>query len=279
MTRSQLLDKIEKEISSQNYASLPFSVSREELEKAASNFLEFLDLPDETKTAFFRKVVPTDTGSTVGYVKRNQANRDADTKEYVHYNEYFDEYFSELLNTDPTIENFVNSARHIYNEAKKLFTSITDTFETQIPGFTDKFFSKDMLPRFYLRFLKYGTQGKNGIIAQGHYDRGALTLALAESQPGLRIGTQKSLTEIVHEEKQAILFPGKAIENILPHMQPAWHDVIQKNDKEYRPGVTRWAIVFFADAIDQPEYTVADTRPKNYLASNTQKQAGTQANP
>jgi isopenicillin N synthase-like dioxygenase len=257
------LDKILTELTQQGYAPLPFSLTKEYLNQAAESFMDFLELPEKTK--FSALAIKEDRGSTIGYMLRHsQKDTRADNKEYVHYNEYFERFFKNLLDTgNPRIDNFVNYSRKIYKEAKRTIQTILDTFEPLVPGISERFISHEKLPRFYLRFIKYDCAGTNGLIAKGHYDRGALTLALSESSPGLRIGKPENLKEIVHEDSQAILFPGRAITEITDRIKPAWHDAVQKNAPP-RPGVSRWAIVFFADLINQPDYTWEQAHTMEY---------------
>ncbi len=252
------LERVVGDLQRRGFSPVPFPLTREQLERAANAFLDFIALPLDTKTRFTGMAFPGDRGSVVGYAKKQKAAdvRD-DNKEYVHYNEHFERFFVALLGTHPVIDAFVAEARIVYDAAKDTLGHILDALEEYRPGIKQEFMTPGTLPRFYLRFIKYDHVGRDGTIAKGHYDRGALTLAIAESAPGLRIGTEESLTEIVHQEQQAVLFPGEAIEKVFDStvIKPAWHDAIQKDDKQVRPGVARWAIVFFGDLLNQPEYS------------------------
>ena len=259
------LETIVQEIKRDGFTSIPFMYKRNDFERAANRFLDFLELPLLTKSTFFAQTHPKDRGSTVGYVLRtgktiSDTSTDEiiklDNKEYVHYNEYFEKYFGHLVN-QPRVKEFIDEARTIYTLAKGTLYELLKEYEKEFPNIKEQFFAKRKPPRFYLRFLKYDNVGEDGTIAKPHYDRGALTLALAESSPGLRIGPKDKQVEVKHQDGQALHFPGMGIEEATRkgYLPPAWHDVVQKNKEPIRPGVARWSIVFFADLINQPEYT------------------------
>ena len=99
-------------------------------------------------------------------------------------------------------------------------------------------------------FRKNRLRKKEGdFLAKAHYDRGALTLALAESSPGLRLGeNEEKLEEIVHKDRSLIFMPSLRFNKVTSkEFTPTWHDVIQKKSERVNSQVSRWAIVFFAD--------------------------------
>lgn len=256
-----LKERIETEIQRQRYAILPFALSQSELDEAATSFGRFLELPAETKQAFTAKAHPEDRGSTIGYVLRTK-EEGKDQKEYFHYNRHVPDFFPELLGNNPVIDTFLLNAHRIYTTAEQQIIDITDTF-----GVKERFIPEQGPPRFYLRFLHYHHHNTDTFSAKGHYDRGALTLALWESAPGLRIGPKDQQVEVTHRNRDALLFPGIDAEHVFG-WEGAWHDVVQKTASD------RKAIVFFVNRVDQPDYTEEQTHtcvihPNNQTPADT----------
>lgn len=77
-----------------------------------------------------------------------------------------------------------------------------------------------------------------------------MTLALAESAPGLRIGSvPQDLTPIDHHDGQAVFFLGGNFQAVLgdTDLKPGWHDVVQQGEASPHQSYARWAIVAFID--------------------------------
>lgn len=245
--------RILREVKERNYATVSFPLPHKEFVYAANNYLGFLGLSQKEKEIFFCILNHKDDASQIGYVRRTQEQEDygkLDDKEYFHYNEHAKERFASLLkNPHPQITAFWKSAEKIYDEARLAFSHVMRAFDTEFPGIYKEFFPSGLKPKFYLRFLKYNVRGLGKTLARGHYDRGGFTLALAESDPGLRMGkNDKDLREVEHGRGHVLLMPAyKANKITSGDFRPTWHDVIQK--KEPKPGeeTARWAIVFFAD--------------------------------
>ena len=247
----KLLSKIKNELKERSYTEVQFNLPKEELNKAATAFLEFLKLPEELKEKIYFQIVPNNRGYKVGYEKTQREYGDTDNKELFQYNEYAEEAFKELIDTKKEIAEFFKSTRKIYEEAKSVMDTIIKLFDKEFPGLHKKFFPEDTKPYFYLRFLKYNATNKGNFLAKGHYDRGSCTLALAESAPGLRIGKNDiNLSEVKHKEKTAFFILGINFKKITSEeLLPSWHDVVQKSEDCYSKEIARWAIVFFADPV------------------------------
>lgn len=244
------LENIKQDIIEKNYSQILFPLSHKELSAAAETFLEFLTLSQDYKEKFYTRINPDDPGSHVGYVHRSKANG-KDDKEFFHYHECAEEVFKDLLSENNfVVQNFFESARRVYKESVKTLEELLKEFEKEFPGIHGKFFPKHKVKNFYLRFLKYNSKEQGDFLARGHYDRGGLTLALAESAPGLRIGKNgKLLQEVIHKEKHAIFMPAYHFKKITNNsFMPTWHDVVQSKEDKYSEGISRWAIVFFCDA-------------------------------
>src|SRR3989344_5598230 len=266
-------DTMKEKIVSHNYFPIAFSLPHKEFRKTADHFFSFLTLPLEVKQRFYLLTKEDDRESMVGYMKREQQKGDLDEKEYFHYNRYAKDAFGALPGSeDKRVTDFFSAAHSIYEDAEDLMRAIIQEFDVSFPGLYQNFFPEDAHPHFYLRFLKYSSQGRGDLLAGGHYDLGGCTLALAESAPGLRIGRdQETLQEIEHRDGQAIFMPGLQFHELTSDdLPPAWHDVVQKKDDrmgggEYGDDTARWAVVFFADPATLTETRWEDRhRPKSY---------------
>jgi len=222
---------------------------------------------------FHHKIDSHDDESVIGYVGRrgdliyHEKKQYYDEKEYFHYNRYVADAFGALMDEDDRrIKNFLDSAEKIYLEAERHASEFLESAELHFPGVYEKFFPKNKDPHFYLRFLKYNTMGKGEFLAKGHYDQGAFTFALAESAPGLRIGSHDSdLCEVEHRDGQLIFMPALQLQDFLsPDFSPAWHDVVQSSDNTYSADAARWAIVFFADPVVKSKSSWEDRHTVTY---------------
>ena len=258
----RLLSKIREK----NFASVPFTMTRKELENAASSFLAFLKLPQETKEQFRFTVDKKRRGAHVGYSRKVQEKGALDNKEYFHYNLYTEAFTNLPERQNPVVETFFKNAHAVYENGARAIGKIMEAFETAFPGIHGKFFPNNATPNFYLRFLKYDVVGRGNFLAKAHYDRGGCTLALAESAPGLRIGkNQETLREVEHKENSALFMPAWNLRKVTSdEFGPAWHDVVQRSGDTLNAETARWAIVFFADPMGMDEISVEETHTPIY---------------
>lgn len=243
-----------RELSEKAYVAVPFPLSREEFVRAAEAFFEFLTLPQETKNSlFFLRDSMDPQGTEVGYVRQAGA-KDLeygykDFKEYFHYHPDAEERFKEAAEQEPRLRAFMDAAGDIFARAEESVRAILAELGGEFPGLQEALVGGDTLGRA-LRFLKYDAAGKGRFLARAHYDRGACTLALAESAPGLRIGKDDaSLTELVHKDRTAIFMPAFHFPELTGGKIPAaWHDVVQASEDTISEDAARWAIVYFVNA-------------------------------
>lgn len=253
-------DALQQSVIERSYATLPCLLSYADLSRAAEAFFAFLELSPQQKGQYVARVAQDDPESNIGYVRKCREGT-CDEKEYVHYNRYAPEVFEGFVQQDGTrAQEFFKRAGEVYEVAERMAIEILRQAEERFPGVYERFVPHDQYPHFYLRFLKYDVQGKGEFLADGHYDQGALTLALAESAPGLRIGRDEaSLEEVTHHDGEALVMPGLQLSHIFSaDFHPAWHDVVQKSEDTYNTETARWAIVFFVDPVDKAESTWED---------------------
>lgn len=249
MTFATLLEELNKN----QYVQAPIDITHEELQKAAAAFLDFLALPVSVKEQFYFKVDEGSHRTQVGYVRRHTDIGNADNKEYFHYHALSLKKFSELLESgDERAQKFLTIAEGIFQKASSALANLLAVLEEHAPGISAAFFQSHDFPSFYLRFLKYDVKDEGDFLARGHYDTGAITLALAESAQGLRIGRHdKDIREVPPRDSgSALCMPALRfceLDPSLASVAPAWHDVVQRSGDTYSATIARWAIVFFAD--------------------------------
>jgi isopenicillin N synthase-like dioxygenase len=248
------MDSFIKNITEKHYAPVAFPLSHEELNNAADTFLEFLTLPDVIKNSFSMKGGFEHNYGVIGYKDRRQ-EEGSDKKEFFHYHPSLDTYFESNPDKDmPEVEAFLKAARAIDAAAARVLKETLTMLEPEFPNIVSEYFPGTHR-RTILRFLKYDVAGKGKHLAKGHYDSGGCTLALAESAPGLRIGTyEEDLQPVVHADKTALFMPGlRFYTQTDQRFHPAWHDVVQASEDTLNESTARWAIVFFADGESQKD--------------------------
>jgi hypothetical protein len=249
--------ELERQIYAQAHAVVPLPMTHAEFRRAIGIFIDFLKLPMPVKEALYFKVRPDDRGSEVGYKRYRRDEGQTDNREYFHYHRLAEKRFGEPRAQVRELDELLRSMKAIYGSALRKLEEIIRTFDGRFPGIHEKFFATDRPGNFYLRFVKYDRARPGEFLAKGHYDRGSCTLALAESAPGLRMGTNDTdLREVVHREGEALFMPGLKFSQVTSEeFAPTWHDVLQKGDDAFNEEIARWAIVLFADPADMPIVT------------------------
>lgn len=268
-------EKILLDLERQNFVEIPFPLSKEELDKAAQYFLEFLALPQDLKDKFTVMADPSDRGSDAGYVRRKK-EKGYDHKEFFNYRKITEKLLGAVIkeNADnPKVKKFLESSRKIYTEATKVLEEIIKVIDGRLPGLYKKVFLQNPDRWLCLRFVKYDPVKIGEPLAKTHYDAGSCTLAIAESAPGLRIGKDsETLQEAVRHGNTALFFPAYTFPSDTNSSKffPGWHDVIQKSGAQFNKNVARWAIVFFANTQPTSAVPFIDTHtPRVYRRSES----------
>ncbi|MEK6940435.1 MAG: hypothetical protein AABW49_00865 [Nanoarchaeota archaeon] len=262
MEGRELFEYIVKETREKCYAMVDFGIPGDQLKKAADAFIGFLDIPEHLLFDMFlwHPNVPHDSkNGEIGYVRRKKRKGHYDNKRLFHYSPLLED---KIAIQDGRADPFLRHAKQIYQESCITLNRILSALSFKYPAIRDKFYDDSIYPRFFLRFIAYDPETKGEYIATNHIDSGGITIAIAESTPGLRIGSKDGpKTMIEHHDGKAIFmpactFPDATEGGFLPQ---AWHDVIQINSKPYSDGIARWAIVFFADLAMQETIPVTKT--------------------
>ncbi len=183
----------------------------------------------------------------MGYQRRSKDSGDGDSKMFFHYHPALETKMISSVRDHNVVQLFLEKANVIWHKAHDKMKEILKTMDSRFPGaYNSVFKTGEHEIHLTLRFLKYKTQKITEKIARSHFDVGTCTLAIAESHPGLRIGScESNLTPVTHQFKKAAFFLAQNFEAMVgkeSELLPGWHDVVQVNENQ-----DRWAIVAFAE--------------------------------
>ncbi len=257
-----------RDLDAQSFHKMPITCSRAEIETAVKAFFRFMELPEATKRRFAFKLEDYQGQMEMGYWTRSRAEGKADNREYFHYDAAADEAFRKTGADCPELITFMDAAKIVYQATVPTLREAVQIIDEVYPGIEKKIFEPGS-GRFLqapIRFLGYPNTDPGDFLASGHYDKGIVTLAIAESAPGLRIGkTPDTVQDVIHEEGYGLFFPAIQLEPLTnPHFVPSWHDVIQKDQDTFTSDYSRWAVVLFFAAWDERATTWEDRHKPKY---------------
>ncbi len=144
-------------------------------------------------------------------------------------------------------------AQPIWELTSRVVKHILQTLEPEFPDIHDKIFDTTEEIHILLRFLKYEWTTSQKYLAKPHFDAGSCTIAIAESSPGLRIGScPEDLALVEHKPENAIFMLASNFHKVMDteKLSPGWHDAIQLNEMMIGKPYARWAVVAFIEAHD-----------------------------
>jgi hypothetical protein len=244
-------DDLHKSLQSQFYVSVPFPLEHFQIEQAVQSFFNFLEQPDFVKNHIDFTIAPEHRRGDVGF-KHRDSNDDIynDSKDFFHFHPAVFEKYPNFLEDYPVVKDFMMKAQPIWTLASETIYQILKAFDENYPGTCAKVFDTKY-PHVLLRFLKYDWQHSGKYLAKPHYDAGSFTLAIAESCPGLRIGSHpENLRPVDHLEENAIFMLSSNFRKVIEadHLAAGWHDVIQLDETQIGRPFARWAVVAFIEA-------------------------------
>lgn len=188
----------------------------------------------------------------------------------------------------PEMASFLNDAESLFWQAQAAKSQalgslglfgLVDLNTGSLVPYQNVFLDKKAPCNDVLRLINYYDSGS--LLAKPHLDRSAVTLALGESHPGLRMTPcsidtpveerNANLKEVVHNPGVAKFFLGAGWKNLRHISQRAndlplgWHDVVQTSEvvDDY---VRRWSVILFSTPhLDWQDYKVPGrslTRPQ-----------------
>ncbi len=245
------LEEIETTLQKQFYINIPFSIARSTLEEAIQAFFKFLDEPDTIKSHIDFSIAPKHRRGDVGFKHRDSNDHlYNDNKDFFHYHPALLKKYADFLETQPIVYDFMLKAKPIWDLAYQTIWEILKIFEQNFPGVHAKIFNTEHV-HLLLRFLRYDWHCSSKYLAKPHFDAGSFTLAIAESGPGLRIGScPENLQLVEHKAGNAIFMLSSNFQKVMDtdKLFAGWHDVIQLDETFIGKPFARWAIVTFIEA-------------------------------
>ncbi|KTD23473.1 Uncharacterised protein [Legionella lansingensis] len=235
----------------QFYAQVPFPMEQTIFVQAIEAFLKFLQEPSHIKNYIDFTIAPQHRRGDVGFKHREAGDHlYNDSKDFFHFHPALFAKYTDFLSANPVVFDFVSKAKPIWDLAYKTVYDVLFSLEKKFPGVVSKVFDAEY-PHLLLRFLKYDWQESGKYLAKPHFDAGSFTLAIAESSPGLRIGScPENLRLVEHKLGHAIFMLSSNFKQVMDtdDMFAGWHDVIQLDDTLVGKPFARWAIVAFIEA-------------------------------
>lgn len=242
---------IQKSLQQDYYLNVPFPIKSDEIDSAVQAFFQFLEEPEDVKKHIDFTIAPLHRRGDVGYKHRDPSDHIYnDSKEFFHFHPALFEKYPEFLENHPVVSNFVKRAKPIWDATYQTVSNILKAFEPTFPGIHARIFDTDMV-HVQLRFLKYDWQKSGALLAKPHFDAGSFTLAIAESCPGLRIGScPENLRLVDHKPGNAMFMLSSNYRKVIDSedYSPGWHDVIQMDKTCIGKPFARWAVVAFIEA-------------------------------
>ena len=243
---------IQKALEEHSYVNIPFPVEQSTLEAAIEAFFKFLEEPEDIKSHIDFTIAPLHRRGDVGFKHRDPNDGIYnDSKDFFHFHPAVFEKYPDFLEMHPVVKDFVLKAKPIWEAAYQTVGDILKTFEPSFPGVYSKIFDTQDYVHVQLRFLKYEWQNSGDFLAKPHFDAGSFTLAIAESCPGLRIGSSpENLRAVEHKPGNAVFMLSSNFQKVMDtdKMSAGWHDVIQVDKTLIGKPFARWAIVAFIEA-------------------------------
>lgn len=249
-------------IHEQFYALVPFEVDSTLFSESIDAFFAFLEQPDEIKNFMSFKIAPQHRRGDLGLVHREPTEDGyGDKKDFFHYHPRLFAEYKQFAAENPVVERFMTTADKIWRLAADATRNVLLSLESYSPGVCGKVFDTDE-PHLVLRLLRYQWDSTQELLAKPHFDAGSFTLALAESCPGLRIGSgPHDLKCVSYHPGQAIFFLSVTAQQLMgrDELLPGWHDVVMLNKENVGQKHVRWAIVMFINGHGEPSISRNDT--------------------
>ena len=240
-----------EQLKNQPFVCVPFILDPLWIQHAVEGFHQFLNQPESIKNHIDFTIAPEHRRGDIGYKRRYLDERGfSDSKEFFHFHPALFDLYDEFLQQNPQILDFMYYASLIWDAVHATMFDFLSSMEPQSPGIVDKVFATQM-PHIVLRFIRYDWQQSGTYLAKPHYDAGSCTLAIAQSSPGLRIGTRPDNLQLIIPKPQEAVFMWAANYRKLINEQgfvPGWHDVIQLD----KTGIARrWDKIKYKNAFSR----------------------------
>jgi hypothetical protein len=251
MNTSLTFSEIRKALTQEFYVNVPFVAEPPVIESAVQAFFKFLNEPDDVKNHIRFTIAPAHRRGDVGFVHRDPADRIYnDSKDFFHYHPALLGKYEQFLAQHPVVSDFAHKAKPIWDATYQTVSEILNILNPVFPETHGKIFDTDLV-HIQLRFLKYNWQNSGEFLAKPHFDAGSFTLAIAESCPGLRVGScPEDLQPVTHKPGNALFMFSSNFKKVIDSddFAAGWHDVIQTDKTQIGKPFARWAVVAFIEA-------------------------------
>jgi hypothetical protein len=232
------------------YVDIPFGFTKKEAEEVIAAFFAYLQLPDVVKNHIQGTIAPQHRRGDLGYKHRDPNEHIYnDSKDFFHYHPAIAERYSDFLSQHVVVADFMHKAHLLWERVEDTVKKVLRILDLSFPGVYSRVFETPH-PHLLLRFLRYHWHSSGEYLAKPHFDAGSFTLAIAESCPGLRIGSCPENLELVkHQSDRAIFMLSSNFQKIMPtnQLSAGWHDVVQLDPSLVGKPFARWAIVAFIE--------------------------------
>lgn len=253
-------DEICKTLEKDFYISIPYDLPRSVINETIEAFLEFIQTDQKVKDHLQSRLPGIHRRGELGFTHREGLDQNPDVKDFFHYHPFLKKSHEEYISANATVNRLITQADIIWNHVADVTKQILLCLNSKYPDVYNKVFDTED-PHIVLRLVYYQADPDQEILARPHFDAGSFTLAVAESAPGLRIGShQENLQLVPHKEGRAIFMLGANYRKVITTdtLLPGWHDVIRLDNLR-----SRWAIVAFIDGHGIEGPSRDDTHKKN----------------
>ncbi len=193
---------------------------------AMDAFFQFTQLPERQKSLIVFEGLPgRERNTKSGYVRKTLK----DKKQIFHYTDALAEHIAgSPLPTEA--RQFMSIAGEVHYIALR---GIRQALKDWHPLLASVHYPPNGDNNHHTRFGLYDNAEEGTVIAAGHYDQSDITVAICESEEGLRLGTSPTdLAAYNRDPHQPVMFLGRAWLNLhkllglTTEYVPTWHDVV-----------------------------------------------------
>lgn len=213
--------------------------------ETAMQFLSSLSEADKKKMQQCIKGEDDDEPGLLGYSEFHPTKPERGTeKVFFHYHPEVERLFSNEFARIPGAQKFLSSMRSLWGSGLVAAEAVVNNLEKTNPGVRAELFPREKPTAFVIRFVMYKEPPEGNLLAKGHYDRSSITLALAESAPGLRVQDSEGRMNLIEKQDgAAVVMASKGMERIVPSLPLSWHDAIQASDETVDDTHVRWVAI------------------------------------
>ncbi len=225
-----------KELTDQWYATIPYTISRDQFQKCINTFRAFIR---ETPLSVRESVdVRHDPAQRFSLGFRDKSTSEGfDEKCYFHYNHHIQDH--DFLSENRSYQEFISAMDSIYRELDILVHEIFDGLIALGYAESESLYNESWETNSNARILQYRPKESCEYLAKPHTDRGIFTLTLFETDPWLRFYLpDTSILPIQYEEFTLKMFPTDYWNTYISYpLIPMTHDVIKESGNRERGSI------------------------------------------